>query len=264
MKNEKLKTGGQILLIPTEHLEENPLRSRTYYNNAKTDELKRSIGESGIIEPLCVCAAKNGKYVIISGGRRFRAARDLGFKLLPCVLLESSPEKSVFTSLTNNLTHEPLNYFEIASSYEKLKEHFGLSYEETAYRIGVDPNEVISKIRLLQIPLPMRKTLIEYGLSQKYASVLVRHPDNQKEILLRRIIEERLTLSQTKLLSDRMLNPRPKSGGNVQTYFKDVNVFVNTIEKAYETMKNSGIGAKMQKSERDGSVCYQISIPKSV
>ncbi|MCH5198045.1 MAG: ParB/RepB/Spo0J family partition protein [Oscillospiraceae bacterium] len=264
MRNEKLKIGGQILLIPTDKISENPLRARMYYNDKKTDELIRSIGESGIIEPLSVCASKRGDYIIISGERRFRAAKQLGFKKLPCILLDSSPEKSVLTCLTNSLTQEPLNYFEIALSYEKLKEHFGLTYEQTAAKLGVDTNEVLSKVRLLQIPPKLRKTLIEYGLSQKYATILVRHSDEQKEVLLKRIIEDRLTLSKTKLISDEMLNPKEETKNTVQTYFKDINVFVNTIERTYETMKNSGINAEMVKSDGERSVTYRIQIPKSV
>lgn len=264
MKHEKLKTGGQILLIPTDQISENPLRARMYYNDSKTDELMRSIGESGIIEPLSVCASKRGNYIIISGERRFRAAKKLGFKSVPCVLIDSPPEKSVLTCLTNSLTHEPLNYFEIAMSYEKLKEHFDLTYEQIAAKIGVDTNEVLSKVRLLQIPPRMRKILVEYGLSQKYASILVRHSDEQKEELLKRIIENRLTLMGAKELSDQMLNPKDDAKNTVQTYFKDINVFVNTIDRAYETMINSGISAEMDKTDGDMGVDYFIHIPKSV
>jgi len=264
MKNEKLKTGGQILLIPLKQIIENPLRPRMYYDDAKTDELMRSIEESGIIEPLCVTSSNNGKYVIISGERRFRAAKKLGYKTLPCVLVESQPEKSVITCLTNNLTHEPLNYFEIAMSYEKLKEHFGLSYEQTAAKIGVDTNEVLSKVRLLQIPLKLRKIIVEYGLSQNYASILVRHPDDQKEELLKNITDNNLTLAQTKKLSESMLNPETPKKNKIQTYFKDINVFVNTIDRACETMKNSGIDAEAEKIDGEKSVKYYISIPKSV
>lgn len=264
MRNEKLKTGGQILLIPTNRITENPLRARMYYNDNKTDELMRSIGENGIVEPLSVCAAKKGNYIIVSGERRYRAAKKLGFKSLPCILLDCSPEKSVLTCLSNSLNQEPLNYFEIAMSYEKIKEHFGLTYEQTAAKIGVETNEVLSKVRLLQIPLKLRKIIVEYGLSQKYAAILVRHSDKEKEELLKRITEDRLTLYETKKLSDQMLNPKEKPISSVQTYFKDINVFVNTIDHACETMKNSGINAQTQKTDGDKSVDYTIHIPKSV
>lgn len=264
MKNEKLKTGGQILLIPTDKISENPLRARIYYNDKKTDELISSIGEAGIIEPLTVCSSKRGEYIIISGERRYRAAKKLGFKNLPCVLIDCSPEKSILTCLINSITHEPLNYFEVAMSYEKIKEYFGYSYEQTAAMIGVETNEVLSKVRLLQIPPKLRKIIIEYGLSQKYASILVRHSDKQKEELLKRITEERLSLIQTKKLSEEMLNPKDEQKNTVQTYFKDINVFVNTIDRTCETMKNSGINADMQKTDNENRVEYLISIPKSV
>ena len=81
MKNEKLKSVGQILLIPINQITENPLRARIYYNDRRTDELTYSIAQSGIIEPLTVCAAKNETYVIVSGERRFRAAKKLGYKI---------------------------------------------------------------------------------------------------------------------------------------------------------------------------------------
>lgn len=252
------------MLIPTDKLSENPLRARMYYNEIKADELMRSIGEAGIVEPLTVCASKRGNYIIVSGERRYRAAKKLGFKKLPCVLIDCTPEKSVLTCLTNSLTNEPLHYFEIAMSYEKIKEHFGYTYEQTAAVIGVETNEVLSKVRLLQIPPKLRKIIIEYGLSQKYASILVRHTDKEKEKLLKRIIEEHLTLSQTKKLSEDMLNPKEEQKNSIQTYFRDINVFVNTIDRTCETMKNSGINADMQKTDGEESVKYLITIPKSV
>ena len=160
------------------------------------------------------------------------------------------------------MTHEPLNYFEVALSYEKIKEHFGLSYEQTAAKLGVDTNEVLSKIRLLQIPPKLRKTMIEYGLSQKYANILVRHSDEEKEILLNSIIKNRLPLSETKKRSEKLLNPDEEEVKTIQAYFSDINVFVNTIDRAYETMKNSGIDAKIKKEETQEDVKYLISIPK--
>ena len=264
MKRNRVKTGGQILLIPLKAIRENPLRARIYYNDARTDELIRSIGEDGIVEPLTVCAGAKGSYIIISGERRYRAAKALGFDFVPCVLIESDAESSVFTCLSNQLNHDPLTYFEVAICYEKLRDYFGLTYEETAERLGVSLAEVMSKIRLLQIPPKLRKIILEHALSENYAKLLLHHPDDQKEVLLERILRDRLTLYEARALSAEMRGTIRTDRTQIRTYFKDINVFVNTIDRAYAAMRAGGVTARVEKAETDESVEYRISIRKEI
>ena len=263
MTNRKLRTGGQILLIPLRDLRENPLRPRLYYNDTHTDDLIASVAQNGIVEPLTVCAAADGSYVIVSGVRRYRAAQALGFDFAPCVLIGGDADSLLFTGLSNQLTHEPLSFFEVAQSYEKLRDCFDLTYEETANRLGVSPTEVLAKIRLLQIPPRLRRRILEHGLSESYAKLLLRHPDAEKEQLLTQIIEDRLSLSEARAASARMLQKEPKRQGSVKTVFKDATVFINTIDRACAAMAQGGVEASTEKTEDETSVEYHILIQKT-
>ena len=263
MLSSKLKTGGQILLIPLRDLRENPLRARIYYNDNRTDELVRSIALSGIVEPLTVSAADRGKYVIVSGGRRYRAALALGYSCVPCVLIDTDADELLFTGLSNQLTHDPLSFFEIAQSYEKLRDHFDLTYEETANRIGVSAAEMMAKIRLLQIPPKLRRIILEHGLSESYAKLLLKHSDEQKETLLNRIIQEHLSLSEARALSAQLLQDRPAQQGRIKTFFKDATVFINTIDRACAAMAEGGVNATVEKTEDETRVEYSIVISKT-
>ena len=264
MNTNKLRTGGQILLVPIRDLRESPLRPRLYYNDAKTDELVRSVAESGIVEPLTVSANADGSYTIVSGERRYRAAAMLGYDCVPCVLIRSDPDSLLFTGLSNQLTHDPLSYFEVAQCYEKLRDAFDLTYEETAERLGLNPAEIYAKIRLLQIPPKLRRVMLEHGLSESYAKLLLRHDDAGKESLLHKIIEERLSLSEARACSDELLRGKKPEKGSVKTFFRDINVFVNTLDRACAAMADGGVAAETDKTETEETVEYRIVIRKTV
>ena len=261
--NKKLRTGGQILLVPIRDLRENPLHPRMYYNDTRTDELVRSVAVSGIVEPLTVTAADDGGYVIVSGERRYRAAKALGYDFVPCVLIGSDAENLLFTGLSNQLTHDPLSFFEIAQCYEKLRDAYGLTYEETADRLGVSPAEVLAKIRLLQIPPKLRRTILEHGLSENYAKLLLQLSDAQKETLLTRIIRERLSLSEARAACTEIVHGSPRQG-SVKTVFMDAAVFINTIDRACAAMAEGGVEASAEKTEDDTKVEYRIMIKKQI
>ena len=260
----KLQSCGQILLIPLRSIRENPLRARIYYNDAHTDELVRSIAASGIVEPLTVCKGAGGKYVIISGQRRYRAAKELGFSMVPCVLIESDAENALFTGFSNQLAHDPLNFFEVAVSCEKLRDAFGLTYEETAARVGMPLPELLNKVRLLQIPAKYRKAIVEHALGESYARLLLRHPDEQKGELLERILREHLSLREARAASDALLRPVRPAPARIQTRFRDATVFVNTIDRACRAMKSAGVPADVRKTEGPAGIRYEIEIALSI
>lgn len=246
------------MLVPVRAIVENPLRARLYYNDAHIDDLIRSIETSGIVEPLTVCASSAGDYILISGERRLRAAKALGYDFVPCVLIESDAEQSVFTNLSTHLTHDPLSFFEVAMCYEKLRDYFGLTYEETAFRLGLNPAEILEKVRLLQIPPKLRREILEHSLSENYAKLLLRHRDEEQEQLLREIITEHLSLREARARSAELRAEKVKS----RTYYKDVTVFLNSLDRVCDAMCRSDVAAEVEKTDADGYVQYFIRIPK--
>ena len=262
MKTTKLRPAGRIVYIPLRLLRSFPLRPRVYYNAEAEAELTNSIAELGIVEPLTVCYGDGDRYYIISGERRFRAAKALGLEEAPCVLAELDDLDAVLFRISDGFQHEELNYFEKAEYIERVSLSFSIEYSELAEKTGVPLQELRSFSRLLNIPPPMRRRMIENGLTERFARLLLHHADDQeKKALLDEIIGDRLTLSQAKARSEEILQGK-KPKRRILTFFRDLTVFLNTIEHAVDTMRESGIAANSEKRETDELIEYRITIPK--
>lgn len=262
MKRTKLRRGGEILQIPVSMLRENPLRARIYYNDEKTARLIASIRRFGIIEPLNVYSTAAGYYVIVSGERRYRAALSLGYKRLPCVLCDTDAENALYMILSNELTVDRLSYFESAVCYEKLHDAFHISYEEIADRLSVPIGEILDRLRFLKIPAELRKIMIENGLGEAYARVLLHLDENGMQNLLSEVVDKHLSLFEAKERAASMIRKAP-ANGKILTFYKDSRIFRNTIENTVLRMKSAGIQTDFNKTERDGTVEYRIRIPKA-
>ena len=258
----RVRAAGQILQIPAERLRVNPLRARIYYNEESMARLTRSVEAFGILEPLCVVAASDGNYVLVSGERRFRAARRLGFETLPCVLLPGGGEESLYASLSNAVCGAPLSYFEVAVALERLHDRFGVPYEEIAQRLGLEPGEVYSRLRLLRIPPPLRLVMVENGLSEAYARIFLPLEEADMARLLDEVVKERLTLCEAKARAKALLAPDEGGKGRVVTFYKDSSAFRNTIETAVARCRTVGLPAQMDREERGDEVEYRIRMKK--
>lgn len=263
MKRYEFRTGGEILYIPTSYIRENPLRPRIYFNREELCALCDSISAFGILEPLTVCYNADDSYIVISGERRLRAARMLGMEELPCVLTEFDVRKASFVCLAQNTRRRELHYFETAMFLERLHDDFGYSYWELSQKTGYQVQEIYNKVRLLAIPVSMRKAIIENGLTERFARLLLRHnSDEAKNTLLRMIVSERLTLSEAKERSAALLRGQRPQKSVYLKFFKDLTVFVNTIDHAVDTMVESGISATNEKTDAEDYLEYRIRIPK--
>ncbi|MBQ2759262.1 MAG: ParB/RepB/Spo0J family partition protein [Clostridia bacterium] len=262
MKRKAVKTGARILFIPIEDIHSNPFRPRTYYCEQALNELAASIGELGIIQPLSVCDKKDGTYQLISGERRLRAAKLAGLVRVPCVLFSNEIRKAALMTVTENMQRSDLNFFEEAALIDKLSNVFCFTLGEISDILGKSELYLMNKTRLLSISLEMRKEMLENGLTEKHARAFLRlqsEADRQK--LLTAVINERLTVSQTlersrEITGEKSAKPEPIK------LFKDINIFVNTVEHAIDTMQKSGIDALSDKTEDENSIEYRIIIPK--
>lgn len=262
MRKRNLRTGGRILYIPIEMLHSHPLKSRLYFNNEELVDLCASICDEGIIKPLTVFEAENGYYVIISGERRFRAAKLAELKELPCILIKSTEEDSAFMSITENIQQSTLNYFELPLAVEKIHNTYSVSYTEIAERLGISIIDLTDKLKLLSIPDYLRITLIENGITEKHAREIIKLNDSEKDTLVNEITKKKLNVTQTRQRVSEILYCKRTQCQHTVTVFKDITVFVNTIDNTLERMVRSGIAAKVTKTDNKESVEYSVSIPK--
>ena len=264
MKSAKYKIGGQIILIPQEDIYPNPNQPRSRFDFDEHEGLAQSIRQNGIIQPIAVRVNASGNYELISGERRLRASRLVGISLIPCIIMEASDEKSALFALIENMQRSDLGFFEEASAIEKLIVDFNMSRDDVCRKLGKAAPTISNKLRLLKLPDDVRLKITQEGLTERHARALLRLPTRaQLDRALSIISDKRLNVAESEKLIDQMLSADKSSKKPTVKLFKDVRIFVNTLNHAVDTMRRAGIEADSAKSETDEYIEYIVRIPKT-
>ena len=264
MKSAKYKIGGQIILIPQEDIYPNPNQPRSRFDFDELEGLAQSIRQNGIIQPIDVRVNASGNYELISGERRLRASRLVGISLIPCIIMEASDEKSALFALIENMQRSDLGFFEEASAIEKLIVDFNMSRDDVCRKLGKAAPTISNKLRLLKLPEDVRLKITQEGLTERHARALLRLPTRaQLDRALSIISDKRLNVAESEKLIDQMLSADKSSKKPTVKLFKDVRIFVNTLNHAVDTMRRAGIEADSAKSETDEYIEYIVRIPKT-
>ena len=264
MKSAKYKIGGQIILIPQEDIYPNPNQPRSRFDFDELEGLAQSIRQNGIIQPIAVRVNASGNYELISGERRLRASRLVGISLIPCIIMEASDEKSALFALIENMQRSDLGFFEEASAIEKLIVDFNMSRDDVCRKLGKAAPTISNKLRLLKLPEDVRLKITQEGLTERHARALLRLPTRaQLDRALSIISDKRLNVAESEKLIDQMLSADKSSKKPTVKLFKDVRIFVNTLNHAVDTMRRAGIEADSAKSETDEHIEYIVRIPKT-
>jgi ParB family chromosome partitioning protein len=257
---------NKITEIPIIRIRPNKAQPRKQFDEASLTSLSQSITENGILQPLTVRRASQSEYELITGERRLRASVMAGLKKVPCIIVKCSDKESAIFALLENLQRSDLGVFEEARGISRLIRRFGLTQEEAAQRLGKTQSTIANKLRLLRLTYEEQELIISAGLTERHARALLRIEDEGKRReVLSKVIALNLNTQQTDNLVGEVLNDCPKhikSMGSSKAVIKDVRIFVNTINKAVDTMRLAGIDAKAVKSENNNYIEYTIKIPK--
>ena len=188
-------------IIPCAH------QPRKNFDGYELKTLADSISVSGIIQPLTVRKGENGKYILISGERRLRAAKIAGLRRIPCVLHRTDETTSALYALTENMQRADLNFFEEAEAIQRLITDFGLTQSEVAVRLGMETSTISNKLRILKLSPEIQNRLSAANLTERHARALLRLPAEKRDTVLDKIIAEGLGLYQTEELLNNILNP---------------------------------------------------------
>ena len=169
----------------------NPEQPRRFFDEEALRELSVSVAEHGIVQPIVVTPEKDGKYLIVAGERRWRAAKIAGLKKVPCIVRSMSGQRRLEVSLIENLQRRDLNALETATAYLKLRDQFNMTLEQIGQRIGGKSVSAVSNtLRLLKLPKFVQAALFEGTLSEGQARPLIGLPEDFVEQLMERIIRE--------------------------------------------------------------------------
>lgn len=265
MQKSKYKApgSGKLLLLPPELIRPNPGQPRRSFDRESLQELAASIAQHGLLQPLTV--RKTGSvYELVAGERRLRAARLAGLTELPCLLLNLDDSQSGLLALVENLQRKDLDYWEEAEGIERLMRLYGLRQEEIAARLGKSPSAVANKLRLLKHSPAVRAALREHGLSERHARALLKLPEEAQRLeAVARIVSRDLTVARTEALVEEMLARSPKPRPRRKLLLKDLRLFLNSLDRHLETLRQAGIEAAAERAETEEAIVLTITLPKA-
>lgn len=195
--------GEQVMQIKLEDVSANPDQPRRRFDEGKLRELAASIKEQGVLQPILVRpAAKAGKYEIVAGERRYRAAKEAGLKTIPAIVKELADEATLAVALIENIQRQELNPLEEAASYRELLDNYGYTQAQLAEKLGKSRVYVANTLRLLALPEEIQAQISKGGLTAGHGRALLMLPDEADRLLLaEKVREEGLSVRQTEELA---------------------------------------------------------------
>jgi len=225
---------SRVLQLNPEQVGLNPMQPRKNFNEHQLNELVESIKQYGIIQPLIV-TQKNGKYELIAGERRLRAARVLGLMSVPAIVRLADEQQKLELALVENLQREDLNSIEMAIAYRKLIDEFNLSQEELAVRVSRSRPVITNTLRFLNLPEEIQRALIEGKITEGHAKVIVGlESEAQQFALYKKILLNKMTV-------DDSLKETRAMGGTKQARIK-----INYADKDKEFAFRQFFGTKAE------------------
>ena len=165
-------TSGAVAYLKTNSIQDNSLQPRTNYDNEKLNDLKASIKEKGVLQPILV-REKNGQYEVVAGERRLKAARALELDEVPVIVKDVTDQEAFVIALVENIQREELNPIEEAEAYRKLIEEFSYTQEAVAQSVGKDRSTISNLLRVLKLPIEIRRSVYNGDLSVGHARALL-------------------------------------------------------------------------------------------
>lgn len=251
-KTENAAERRGMLVLKVEQLEPNRFQPRTDFDETGLEELSESIRIQGIVQPIVVTpkGEGEGRYNIVAGERRWRAAQRAGLTEVPVVVREGMSDQQLLEmALVENIQREDLNAIEEAEAYRALSETFSLSQEEIATRVGKGRTTITNILRLLRLPAEVQDLLRSGRLTAGQARPLLSFPDPRKQIeLAERAVREGLTARDLEALAaapqeKQKREPAPKAEADVHT-----RVAIERLTKAFQTK------VEIQRKKKGGSI----------
>ena len=244
---EKAGSSGS-LSVPISQVENCSSQPRKHFDEDALQDLADSIREHGIIQPLTVRKLSSGYYQIIAGERRWRAARIVGLREVPVIVVEADDRKAAELAMIENLQREDLNPMEEAAGYQTLIEQYHMTQEEAAKRVGKSRSTVTNAIRLLSL-CPTLRTMVEEGkLSAGHARALLPLSPALQEKAAAAVISGGLSVRQTEALAKKLAAEKkaPKEAEPNQ---------VDYAAEAQKTLSSRlGRGVKIVSGRRKGRI----------
>lgn len=261
----KNKVVNNVVSIPVCRIIANPNQPRVIFLQEDLKDLAESIKTNGILQPLTVRVNSKGKYELVAGERRLKAAKIVGKKEVPCIILKTSTEQSAILALMENLQRKNLNFFEEAFAINKLIEKWQLTQSEVAAKLGKAQSTIANKLRILKFSGEQKRKILLAGLTERHARALLKiEEDKALDKVLNYVIENKLTVDRTEEYVNNFLKCGTDRKVKIIPVIKDVRIFTNTLNHAVKLMRKAGVNCKVKKQETDDCLTYIVKIPNKI
>ncbi|MBB6697071.1 nucleoid occlusion protein [Clostridium algidicarnis] len=256
---------NEITYIEPNLILPNLYQPRKYFDEDAITELAESIESYGIIQPLSVRKMREGRYELVAGERRLRAAKKLGLPKVPVIIVDISDRDSAAIALLENLQREDLNYMEESEAYFNLIKEHGYTQEQLASVIGKKQSTIANKLRLLKLSQNVREIVLDNKLTERHARALLKLPTEKlQQKILNIVIKKSLNVKDTEELINRELikissDTVSKDGKKRIKGIFSPKVYINTIKQVFDKY---GISAKYDSKDFDEFIEVTIKIPK--
>ncbi len=255
----------KLIELPIGVIHPNGYQPRTNFDTAELSGLCESIKRNGLLQPISVRRRSDGCYELIAGERRLKAARMAGFNKVQCILTDIDDRRAAILGLVENMQRQDLNPFEEAEAIHRLMTEWGATQLEIAQRLGKAQSTVANKLRLLRLSPDHRARIIAASLTERHARALLRIEDeNARGDALNRMIADNMGSADAEKYVAELVESKQNQKTTIRVpIIGDVRIFVNTLSKAVESIRKSGLDAKSEQTETEDYIEYTVIIPKN-
>ena len=231
LSSEQQISDASASTVKLSDIDVDPYQPRKTFANESLEQLSRSIIEHGVLQPIVLMPNGIGRYTIIAGERRFRAARMAGLTEIPAIVKDVSTQSAKEIALIENLQREDLDAVEVALGYKSLMESFNLTQDEICKKLSIPRSSIANSLRILNLPQDILQMVKEDKISLGHAKVILSVQDEEKQMeLARQTAEKQLSVRQCELLAKSMVKkPKTEKQSKVPSIVKEVEIALSEM-----------------------------------
>ena len=254
--NDKGSSNAGIATLQLSQLQAGKYQPRKNMVDASLQELSESIKEQGIMQPLLVRSIGSGKYEIIAGERRFRAASMAGLKEVPVLIKEANDQATAAMALIENMQREDLNALEEASGLARLIEEFGYTHEKAAKAVGKSRSAVSNLLRLMQLAKPVQQMLAKGDIDMGHARALLPLEAAAQVRLAQKIVIQKLSVREAEQMATKLVLNKTQIGGSKKAKVKADPDLRQLQEKLSDQLN---LAVEIKQKRRGGEISIKFS-----
>lgn len=263
----------EVARIPIDTIRPNPYQPRRVFAQDALEELCASIKQYGLLQPISVRKLGSDSFELIAGERRLRACRMAGMKFIDAIIFSTYEQDSAVIAMMENLQRENLHYMEEAEGYQNLIRDHGLSQDELARRLGKNQSTIANKMRILKLPMAVKRMLLQYSLTERHARALLRLHDEEMQMhVIQIIVQQNLNVKATEDLVERTISrmygiEKEEEGqsrtrpSKISGFVRDTRLFVNSLRTVVQQMADAGLNPKLESRDKEEGMEIKIWIP---